>query len=151
MAVFLAAGSPRLFWLMYLILEPRRSRNGATTSSVLSVLPSSTSSICQSSNVCEKTLSRAVGKYLAALNAGIITSTVAIVSIFPHRAGLLQGDVRCVCSSATLKQQWAKDVTQLRPRLYNFSHVLFCSPTRNDSGCWFLMEIQKLNAQGLGI
>jgi hypothetical protein len=115
------------------------------------VLPSSTSKIRQSSNVCEETLSRAGGKYLAALNAGMMMSTVAITAIFPYRAGLLQGDVRCVCSSATLKQQWAKDVTQLRPQLYNFSHVLFCSPTRNDSGCWFFMEIQKLNAQGLGI
>src|SRR5208337_2861980 len=83
MAVFLAAGRPRFSCLIYLILEPRRSRNGATASAVLSVLPSSTSRIRQSSNVCETTLSRENGRNLAALNAGIIMSTVAILHISP--------------------------------------------------------------------
>ena len=55
--------------------------NGVTTSKVLSVLPSSTNTIRQSENDCETTLSSAAGRYLAALNAGIITSTVAMVSI----------------------------------------------------------------------
>src|SRR5258708_26916384 len=63
---------------MYCSFGPSRSMKGATTSAVLSVLPSSISSILQSSKVCAMTLSSAAARYFAALYAGMMTSTFGI-------------------------------------------------------------------------